>query len=64
MYHVGTPDSVKAHVIDYLGQEVEHIHVLISTIAFGMGIDCKSVHQVIHFEKKNFCPVVAFGSKW
>ena len=26
-----------------------HIRILISTIAFGMGVNCKSVQQVIHF---------------
>jgi superfamily II DNA/RNA helicase len=38
MYHAGKPDQMKMHIL-----------VLISTIAFGMGIDCKSVRRVIHF---------------
>ena len=49
MYHAGTPDQVKKHVIESLSQETRHICVLISTIAFGMGVDCKSVCRVIHF---------------
>lgn len=49
MYHAGTPDQVKKHVIECLSQETGHIRVLISTIAFGMGVDCKSVRRVIHF---------------
>ena len=49
MYHAGTPDSVKEHVVDDLGHEDGHIQVSISTIAFGMGVNCKCVHQVIHF---------------
>ena len=27
-----------------------HIRVLISTIAFGMGIDCKQISRIVHFE--------------
>ena len=49
MYHAGTPDQVKKYVIESLSQETGHIRVLISTIAFGMGVDCKSVRRVIHF---------------
>ena len=49
MYHAGTPDQVKKHVIESLSQETGHIRILISTIAFGMGVDCKSVRRVIHF---------------
>lgn len=49
MYHAGTPDQVKKHVIENLSKETGHIRVLISTIAFGMGVDCKSVRRVIHF---------------
>ena len=49
MYHAGTPDQVKKHVIESLSQDTGHIRILISTIAFGMGVDCKSVRHVIHF---------------
>ncbi|CAB3979996.1 Hypothetical predicted protein [Paramuricea clavata] len=49
MYHAGTPDQVKKHVIENLSKETGHIRVLISIIAFGMGVDCKSVRRVIHF---------------
>ena len=49
MYHAGTPDQVKKHVIENMSKETGHIRVLISTIAFGMGVDCKSVRRVIHF---------------
>ena len=48
MYHAGTPDQVKKHVVDNMSEE-GHIRVLISTIAFGMGVNCKSVRRVIHF---------------
>ena len=49
MYHAGTPESVKGHVINDFGNVKGHIRILISTIAFGMGVNCKSVRQVIHF---------------
>ena len=47
MYHAGTPESVK--VMNDFGNVKGHIRILISTIAFGMGINCKPVRQVIHF---------------
>jgi len=25
-----------------------HLRVVIATVAFGMGIDCKNVHQIVH----------------
>ncbi|XP_028403969.1 ATP-dependent DNA helicase hus2/rqh1-like [Dendronephthya gigantea] len=49
MYHAGTPNVVKEHIINKFGDEAGHIRVLISTIAFGMGVNCKCVHKVIHF---------------
>ncbi len=48
MYHAGTPELVKQHIVNDLGDEEGHIRVLISTIAFGMGVNCKCVRQVIH----------------
>jgi hypothetical protein len=49
MFHAGSPESVKEHVLNDLGCEKGHIRILICTIAFGMGVNCKSVHRVIHF---------------
>ncbi len=49
MYHAGTPELVNQHIVNDLGDEEDHIRVLISTIAFGMGVNCKCVRQVIHF---------------
>ena len=49
MYHASTPDNVKKHIIENLSDESGHIRILISTIAFGMGVNCKSVHRVVHF---------------
>ena len=49
-YHAGTPESVKKHVLSNIARIDGHIQVLISTIAFGMGVNSKSVYRrVIHF---------------
>ena len=49
MFHAGSPKSVKEHVLLEIGKEDSCLCILICTIAFGMGIDCKGVHRVIHF---------------
>eukprot|EP00112_Aurelia_sp_Birch-Aquarium-sp1_P019504 Seg483.13 transcript_id=Seg483.13/GoldUCD/mRNA.D3Y31 product="ATP-dependent DNA helicase Q-like 1" protein_id=Seg483.13/GoldUCD/D3Y31 len=49
MFHAGTPDSVKSHIIQEMGNANSHLRVLICTIAFGMGVDCKGLHRSIHF---------------
>ena len=49
MYHAGTLAGVKAHVSSNLADDSGHIRVLISTTAFGMGINCKKVSFVIGF---------------
>ena len=49
MYHAGTPKTVKRHISNNLSHEEGHIKVLITTIAFGMGIDCKNVNRILHF---------------
>lgn len=49
MFHVGSPESVKAHVINEMTNSESKLRVLICTIAFGMGIDCKNVYRSIHF---------------
>ena len=49
MNHAGTTECVKGHVINDFGNVKGHIRILISTINFGMGVDCKFVWQVIHF---------------
>ncbi|CAB4034642.1 mediator of RNA polymerase II transcription subunit 34-like [Paramuricea clavata] len=41
MYHAGSPSSVKEHVLDNMGKDDGHIRILISTVAFGMGVNCK-----------------------
>ena len=49
MYHAGTPASVKKHILDNVSKEDGHIRVLCCTIAFGMGVNIKGVHRIIHF---------------
>lgn len=49
MFHAGSPQPVKDFICNNMAQEDGHIRVLIATIAFGMGMDCKSVRRIIHF---------------
>ena len=49
MFHAGSPESVKSHVVKEITKVKSHLRVLICTIAFGMGIDCKGVYRSIHF---------------
>ena len=49
MYHAGTPQTVKDHLCNIMSQDNAHLRVLISTVAFGMGVNCKKVRRVIHF---------------
>eukprot|EP00112_Aurelia_sp_Birch-Aquarium-sp1_P021168 Seg5623.1 transcript_id=Seg5623.1/GoldUCD/mRNA.D3Y31 product="putative ATP-dependent RNA helicase R290" protein_id=Seg5623.1/GoldUCD/D3Y31 len=49
MFHAGTPSSVKDHILAEIGKEDSRLRILVATIAFGMGVDCKDIHRVIHF---------------
>ena len=49
MFHAGSPQSVKTHVVGEMRKTDSHLHILICTIAFGKGIDCKGVYRSIHF---------------
>ena len=49
MFHSGTPVTVKDHVYSQVSQDKSHLRILISTIAFGMGVNCKKIRRVIHF---------------
>ena len=49
MFHAGTPVSVKKHIQSNIAEIGGHIRVIACTVAFGMGVNCKEVHRVIHF---------------
>ena len=48
-YQGNTEEMVKQKITDSLVNPTGHIIVLIATIAYGMGVDCKCLRQVIHF---------------
>ena len=48
MYTSSTDPEVKEVIIQQFSKK-QTPKVLIATVAFGMGIDCKHVRQVIHF---------------
>ena len=49
MFHSGTPESSKQHILNSVSLPDGYVRVLICTIAFGMGIDIKEARKVIHF---------------
>lgn len=49
MFHAGSPNSVKTHIVNEMTKFDNHLRLLICTIAFGMGIDCKGIYRSIHF---------------
>ncbi len=49
MLHSQTPFSVKEHVMEQFGDSTGYLRILIATIAYGMGVNCKSVTRIIHF---------------
>ena len=49
MMHSGTPSSVKDYILDQFADQTKCLRVLIATIAYGMGVNCKGVTRVIHF---------------
>ena len=49
MLHSCTPETNKKLVLTAFQEHDSCLRVLVATIAFGMGIDCKGVHRTIHF---------------
>ena len=49
MFHGGTPEMVKKHIVSQLTLPDSCLRVVICTIAFGMGINCSNVVESIHF---------------
>ena len=49
MYHSTTDEIVKAHIINQFSKLRGTIRILVSTIAFGMGVNIKGLYNIIHF---------------
>ena len=49
MPHACTPVANKQNILDSFQKENSCIKILVATIAFGMGVDCKKVSRTIHF---------------
>ena len=49
MLHSCTPPANKEKILLSFQSTTGTIRLLIATIAFGMGVDCKGVHRVIHY---------------
>ena len=49
MFHAGTPPLAKEHITKNLAEENGHLRILVCTIAFGMGVNCKKIRRVVHF---------------
>lgn len=48
MLHTLSSKSNKEVVLQEMAQETGYIRVLICTISFGMGVNCKGVQRIIH----------------
>ena len=49
MLHSCTPASNKENILQSFQKEQGYVRILVATIAFGMGVDCKEVYRTIHF---------------
>ena len=47
MFHSSVDIEIKEHILNSFVKP-SHLRVVIATVAFGMGINCNDVHQVIH----------------
>jgi len=48
MLYSSSPESVKSHVLEQFAKSDSYLRVLIATIAYGMGVNCKNVTRVIN----------------
>ena len=49
MLHSCSPKSNKDLILESFQFDEGHSRILVATIVFGMGVDCKKVYQTIHF---------------
>ena len=49
MLHSCTPTSNKEHILESFQTDRGCVRILVATIAFGMGVDCKQVHSTMPF---------------
>lgn len=50
MFHAGTPEDVKEHIIRDMTNELGNVKVLVCTSAFWMDVNCKNVQRFLnHF---------------
>ena len=49
MFHSDTEQCIKEQIMKNFSEESHHLHIVITTIAFGMGVDVLNFHTVIHF---------------
>ena len=49
MYHAFTSQEMKDFILASFKNPVGSVRILIATIAFGMGVDCKGFYTVIHY---------------
>jgi ATP-dependent DNA helicase RecQ len=49
MFHSRIDELNRDHILESMGKPDGSVRVLIATIAYGMGIDCKNVTTVIHY---------------
>ena len=50
MFHSQTSQVIKEHIINPFSNSNGHARILIATIAFGMGVDCKGLKTMVHFD--------------
>lgn len=49
MFHGSTDDDTKAYITRSFSDPNGEVRVLFATIAFGMGINCQNLHNIIHY---------------
>ena len=66
MFHAGTPQKAKKHILNEIREIDSNLRILICIIAFGMGVNCSSVYRVIHFGAYLICgklPTIMWQSR-